>query len=176
MTWNDLEGLVRSHQAEIYRYLKYLGADSATAEDVVQETFLAAFRSRASVDLADAKAAVAWVRGIARNTFLHHCRGRRRDPVLVDSQFLERAEAFWARGFLPPTDGFDYLDALRECLKTLSEPHREALRLRYQQRCSRAEMARACSMSEDGIKSLLRRIRACLAACIHGRLGREEAG
>jgi len=37
-------------------------------------------------------------------------------------------------------------------------------------------MARSCAMTEDGVKSLLRRIRANLAACIHGRLQRENAG
>ena len=176
MDRNDLETLVRSHQAEIYRYLKYLGADSAAAEDLAQETFLAAFRSRAGIDLADARTAPAWLRGIARHMFLRYCRSRRRERVHADSEYLERAEAFWAGRFLPPNDGFDYLDALRECLKTLSEQHREALRLRYQERRSRAEMARSCAMTEDGVKSLLRRIRANLAACIHGRLQREDAG
>jgi RNA polymerase sigma-70 factor (ECF subfamily) len=175
MQRTELEILVRTHQAEVYRYLKYLGADSAAAEDLAQETFLAAFRSRAGVDLADAATAPAWLRGIARNMFLRHCRSRSRDPVRVDSQYLEQAEAFWAERFLQPADGFDYLNALRECLTTLSEPHREALRLRYQQRRSRAEMARALTLTEDGVKSLLRRIRASLAACIHGRLESEEA-
>jgi hypothetical protein len=60
--------------------------------------------------------------------------------VRVASQFLEHAEPFWVGGFLPPTDGFDHLNALRECLKMLSAPHCEVLRIRYEERRSRAEM------------------------------------
>jgi DNA-directed RNA polymerase specialized sigma24 family protein len=36
-------------------------------------------------------------------------------------------------------------------------------------------MAQALSMSEDGIKSLLRRIRTALAECIRRRLAMEKA-
>ena len=40
----DLERLVREHQAELWRYLRYLGSDAARAEDLVQETFLRVWR------------------------------------------------------------------------------------------------------------------------------------
>ena len=37
-----LESLVRIHQAKLYRYLRYLDADRQTAEDLLQDVFLAA--------------------------------------------------------------------------------------------------------------------------------------
>jgi hypothetical protein len=45
----------------------------------------------------------------------------------------------------------------------------------HEKREPRAAMAAELSMSEDGIKSLLRRIRAVLAECVRGRLAAEEA-
>jgi DNA-directed RNA polymerase specialized sigma24 family protein len=49
--------------------------------------------------------------------------------------------------------------------------------MQYAQRMSRAAMAQQAGMTEDGIKSAMRRIRARLAACIAGRLGLPvEAG
>ena len=38
----DAKALIESHQAELWRYLRYLGCDAAEAEDLTQETFLAA--------------------------------------------------------------------------------------------------------------------------------------
>ena len=41
MDRDTLSVLVKTHQAEIYRYVRYLGADASPAADLGQETFLA---------------------------------------------------------------------------------------------------------------------------------------
>ena len=71
-------------------------------------------------------------------------------------------------------DGFETVEALRKCLGRLDAKHRQILDLRYKQGKSRAEMARRCKMTENGIKTLLRRIRAALAECIQRRLATEN--
>lgn len=169
-----LETLVRLHQAELYRYLRYLGAQPATAEDLVQETFLRALRRPAPGE-ADPRATAAWLRAVARNAFYDHCRSRRRAPTALSAEQLEKAEKLWADEFLRQGDGFDYLEALRQCLETISDHHRRVLDLRYRRERSRAEMAGKLGMTEYGVKSLLRRIRAALADCVRRRLRLEEA-
>jgi RNA polymerase sigma-70 factor (ECF subfamily) len=176
MNRDDLEALIRAHQAELFRYLRYLGAvDRAVAEDIVQETFLAAFRSPAPPLTDDVRRQAAWLRGIARNQFYAYCRRSRRSPVRADSDLLERAEALWADEFLRSGDGFDYVEALRHCLALCGTRQRRLLELRYTEGRSRAEMARLLQMTEDGIKSALQRIRALLADCIQRRLRTENA-
>ena len=175
MRRDDLAALVRAHQAELYRYVRYLGADRATAEDLVQETFLAAFESKTPPGDEAAAGRAAWLRGIARNRFLRWCRSRRTSPVRTDSETVARAESTWSDVFLRRGDGFDYVEALRRCLEALPAKHRSLLSQRYEKRRSRAAMARAASMTENGIKSLLRRIRAALADCIKRRLRIENA-
>jgi len=169
-----LAAMVRSHQAEVYRYLRYLGADASAAEDLVQETFLAAFRSANAPCDTGGRGMAAWLRGIARNFWLRHCRRSRTDPVRADSELLERAEGVWADEFLRGGDGFDYVEALHKCLEALSERERYALDLRYAERKPRSDMAGLLQMTEDGVKSLLRRIRAALAECIRRRLELEK--
>ena len=177
MDRSRLEFLMRVHQAEIYRYLRYLGAARETAEDMVQETFLSAYTSDRAPDAEqdDARRWAGWLRGVARNLFLMHCRRDRASPVTADPAVLEDAEAAWDRRFLRGGDGFDYMEALRRCLEKLGEKQRSALDLRYARRASRQEMARALSMTEDGVKSLLRRLRGILAACVRSRLELERA-
>ena len=51
MDRDELESWILAHQAEIYRYVRYLGAEnSAVAEDLVQDTFLTAFKSESAPD------------------------------------------------------------------------------------------------------------------------------
>jgi RNA polymerase sigma-70 factor, ECF subfamily len=175
MTDAELETMIRVHQAEIYRYVRYLGAEnSAVAEDLVQETFLAAFKSSAPPVQRDERHEAGWLRGIARNMFLAHCRKARSNPVrVVDSMTLSQAENVWVTEFLRGDDGFDYKEALHKCLGTLSEKQRRVLDLYYAQGKSRAEMAGLCEMTEDGIKSLMRRLRGVLGECIKRRLAAE---
>ncbi len=170
-----LEALIRAHQAELYRYARYLGADGFTAEDVVQDTFLAAAEAPPPADVAldnkpNGRLASAWLRGVARNIFLMHCRSKRTSPVKIDSDYLEKAEGVWASRFLREGDGFDYVEALRRCLEALPRKQRRAVDLQYVHRKARAEMATLFNMTDDGVKSLLRRIRAILADCIERRL------
>lgn len=170
----ELETLVRTHQAEIYRYVRYLGADQDAAEDLVQETFLVACRTAPAVLQSALPERAAWLRAVARNQFLYWCRRRRRGPFTAEAAVLERAERVWNDEFLRQGDGFDYVEALRACLKQLPEHSRGALELRYAQGKSRGEMAGLLKMSEDGIKTLLRRIRTVLGDCIRRRLGLER--
>jgi RNA polymerase sigma-70 factor, ECF subfamily len=174
MTRDELETLVRIHQAEIYRYVRYMGAESqGVAEDLVQETFLAAFRSADPPTPRAERQTSAWLRGIARNHFLMHCRRSRTNPVHADSGAMARAEAAWTNEFLREGDGFDYIEALRACLSTLGEKQRKILDLQYRDGKSRSEIAEAASMSEDGIKSMMRRLRSVLGQCIRRKLGLE---
>jgi len=165
--------LVRAHQAELYRYVKYLGADMASAEDLVQETFLAAFTGAAPPCLDDVRRRGAWLRGIARHLLLKQWEKEKRSPVRPDSGALGRGEDVWAATFPRGEDGSAYAEALRECLEQMPRRSRDMLHGRYVERQSRREMAAAFSMSEDGIKSALRRIRARLSECVRQRLRLE---
>ena len=160
---------MREHQASIYRYLQYLGAREA-AEDLTQETFLAAFRTGSPPDMANVPLRSAWLRGISRNLLLAHFRRRHADPVRIDSEYLRQAEDVWAAQFPGAESESDYADALRKCVEALDQKDRHMLKLRYADRTSRAEMARQAQMSEDGIKSLMRRIRSRLGQCVRRRL------
>ena len=175
MNRDEFEAVVIAHQAEIYRYLRYLGALPATAEDIAQDTFLVLLRRAEPLDGLNAASRAAWFRGIARNLFLQSCRKAKRGETTVDPAHLEDAEATWQSEFLRGGDGFDYLEALRQCLKALPDRERRAVALRYHERASRKQMADLLNLSEDGIKSLLRRVRAALAECVSKRLAVEDA-
>ncbi len=165
MDGSVLELLIREHQAAVYRYVCYLGAQVASAEDYVQETFLRAYRAADTPDPANAGAWRAWLRTVARNLVLTD--RRRGDLVAFDQAVVERAEAAWVHVV---GDGGDQLESLRACLENLPARQREAVEHRYARGAGRAEMARLLGLSEDGVKMLLRRIRSALGRCVEARI------
>lgn len=178
MTHDTLELLIRTHQAMVFRYLRYMGASADVAEDVAQETFLAAYKS-SSVPLEDAQAeggrCAAWLRGVARNQLLMYFRKARSNPVSSDpvvlEQALDQADAVWHAELLRNGDGFDYHEALQRCLGGLQGTQRKVLDMFYEEEFSRAQIGETLNMSEDGVKSFLRRVRAALRKCVMDRLG-----
>lgn len=170
MTKESLEEMIEAHQAEIFRYLRFIGADYPLAEDLVQETFLSAFQAKSHPPIDEFDQRRAWLRRIARNRFIDHCRRRQRSPVDFSSGKAEAAEAFWQEQFFRFDDGFGCVEALEICLDTLSSKQRSLVDAFYAARRSREEIAKSLGITSDGVKMALRRIRQALADCIQKRL------
>ena len=60
--------------------------------------------------------------------------------------------------------------SLAECLETLTERSRRALDLFYREGAGRTRIAEALDLTVDGVKTLMRRARETLRACIGRRL------
>lgn len=170
MNTDELNELVEAHQAELFRYLRFIGADHATAEDLLQETFLRAFRAKVTPDLAELVSRRAWLRRIAHNLFIDHCRRHQRSPVSFSSEQAEVAEEFWERRFHAHDEGFGCMEALEECLESLPENQSRLVEAFYAERRSRDEIADLLGISSSGVKAALRRVRVALGHCIQQRL------
>lgn len=170
MTPEALEELVEAHQAELFRYLRFIGADHGTAEDLLQEAFLRAYAAAATPDLRDDRVRRAWLRRIAHNLFIDHCRRHQRSPVSYHSEAADSAEAFWQAEFYQHDQGFGCMEALEHCLKGLNDKQQALINAFYRARQSREEIAASQGISVDGVKSALRRLRQALGKCIQQRL------
>jgi RNA polymerase sigma-70 factor (ECF subfamily) len=156
----DAASLVRAHQAALWRYLRYLGADETLADDLTQETFLKLLQHppqlRGYVETS------AWLRTVARNNYLM---ALRKQSKTVNVEEFEQFEVVW-QAHEGEDEGQGYKAALRECLKTLAEKARRAIDLQYAAEKSRADVASALGMDPEGAKTLLRRAREHLRQCI----------
>jgi RNA polymerase sigma-70 factor (ECF subfamily) len=164
----DLASLVHRHQAGVWRYMRFLGADAAEADDLTQETFLAL--ARAEFIERDERQTAGYLRVVARNQLLAL---RRRENREVGTVELEAADSVWAAATGPDGSLAGYLDALRECVQQLEGRAREAIELHYQKRAGREAIARRLEMQPDGVKTLLRRTRQVLRECVERKLKNE---
>lgn len=147
----------RRYAPDIKRYvIRRLGADAA--EDVVAETFLAAFRQRDRYDLARPNARP-WLYGIATNLMGRHVRTEVRqlrvlermgtDPVM--EPFTERSDERLSAG----ASG----RALASALAALPKGHRDALLLVAWGDLSYAEAAQALDVRVGTVRSRINRAR-----------------
>lgn len=158
-----LPSLVGRHQAEIWRYVRFLGTSDAQADDVVQETFLAVLKKPPGCR--EPAAIRAYLRMIARNAFLASLRMTNRQTEFD----LDAAEQIWAEAH-PRDGGEERLSALDDCLGQLDGRAKRAIDLAYRENQSRADIAAKLDMSEDGVKSLLRRTRDVLRQCVERKI------
>ena len=162
----SLERLVRAHQREVLRYLRFLGASDAEAQDLTQETYVEVWRK--PFEERDPRATSAYLRQVAKHRFLMFLRARGREPALAD------LEGDWV-GLAGDDGGDRRVDALRGCMETLDEKPRLAIDLVYRDGDPREEVAARLDLQPEGLKTLLRRGKAKLRACVERRLREEPA-
>jgi RNA polymerase sigma-70 factor (ECF subfamily) len=161
-----LDSIVRRHQDGLRRYLRLLGCDGATADDLAQDALVALLGGR--FEERSPSATASWLRIKARWLWLDSLRrrARRREVRLADA-----ADRVWAE-VAPDGDGRAYLRALDRCLEDLAPRARRAIELRYSEGRSRDEMADLLGLAPNGVKTLLQRVRARLRRCVEERIRR----
>jgi RNA polymerase sigma-70 factor, ECF subfamily len=155
---HDVTQLVQQHQAEVWRYLRFLGASPELADDLCQETFLQLLRAPYEEQCESARKA--WLRTVARNLFVKSFR----HPPFATVE-LDQMEQSW-QSFAQDDGGDETLEQLQQCLQQLDGRARDALRLHYEDRRSRREIGERLAIGEQGVKSLLRRSRELLRQCV----------
>lgn len=170
------ERLVERHQAAVYRFVRALGPDSASSEDALQETFLAAWRSAAT--FRGESSARTWLLTIARNAALRQSRRRAGEPDVDDVAPLDELAiaAGWGASDDPETAAIrgEERAAVARALDSLGLEERRVLVLRDLEQMTGDEAARILGLTLPALKSRLHRARLRFAAHLrreaaHGR-------
>ncbi|MCK6440813.1 MAG: sigma-70 family RNA polymerase sigma factor [Planctomycetes bacterium] len=152
--------IVRRFQADVWSYLRVLGCERNEADDLTQETFVAALRSRFE-HRSDGETA-AYLRNAARFVFL---KSRRAENSRRDTEKALQAERAWAR--VAGDDGNDSrVDALRACLDTLEARERDLVKARYERNEKGEEIARRLNLTLTVVNTAIHRAKQLLRACM----------
>ena len=138
-----------AHLDDVYRYLLYVTANPATAEDLTSETFERALRRWSRFDPKRGSAQT-WLCQLARSTALDHFRAeerrRRREQRVAEPERGTELE-------LPD----EYGPVLRQALRTLSGAEREVIALRVVLELDTQTAARVLSISPSACTTRLNR-------------------
>jgi RNA polymerase sigma-70 factor (ECF subfamily) len=155
----EADVLFAEHRQSVFRYLCRFVGRAETAHDLTQEVFLRVARARTPE--ADAAGRRAWVFRIARNLALNHVRDSRHDAMAVDlGHTAAPAPAVQELGV-----------AIREALAALPDLDRDVFLLRETAGLSYDEIAAACELTVEAVRSRLRRARQQLRGALAGPIG-----
>ncbi|MCM2371237.1 RNA polymerase sigma factor [Aporhodopirellula aestuarii] len=158
--------LIQRHQNGIWRYLRVLGCDATTADDLTQETFLRVLRRDNFVQHSD-QATSEYLRRTAYNLLVSNHRKLGRMQVTDSTSLLDESWQRWAGKDLT---GDEAVDALRRCMEQLSDRARRALEMRFVENAPRVEIGEELGISDHGARNLMQRAKAQLRECVAERL------
>ena len=147
----DADILFTTHRDGVFRYLSRI-VGQGDASELTQEVFLRV--ARGPLPPAEPGARRAWIFSIARNLALNHVRDDRRRGVAVELD--ERPAA--------PTQ--ELSTALAEALDRLAPLDRDVFLMREASGLSYEEIAAACELTPDAVRSRLHRARLQLRASL----------
>jgi len=142
----DPEALFVANQHRVFRYFRRAVGQTDAARDLTQDVFLRV--SRAAVPKVAEREVIAWLFSIARNLALDHHRKRVRQPnhvalVNEDSRL--------------PTQDVEV--AVNEALARLDDLDRDVFLMREMAGLGYQEIAGACGLTPDAVRSRIHRAR-----------------
>ncbi len=169
---------VNRHGDVLYRYALARLRNSESAEEVVQETFVAALRYQAQ--FAGKGSEGAWLLGILKRKIVDHVRQRTRAGVQLDSQeegdlseVLFDKNGGWRPEFrrddYRPLDSLEreeFWKVLRSCMEGLPSRQADVFALRTMEQYSTEEICKELEITASTVWVLLHRARTRLANCM----------
>lgn len=157
----QFDALARSYSTDLFRYAVWLCRDPALAEDLVQETFMRAWRA---IDkLREVKAAKGWLITILRREYARTFERKSLDIVEMDEYLLADEQDF------SPAERTETAQ-LRAGMMKLDRKYREPLLMQVIGGFSCEEIADLLGVSKSAVMTQLFRARQQLKA----RLGEES--
>ena len=190
MKQNDLgdpESWVDNYGDSLFRYAMFRINDAHLAEDLVQETFVAALRARDS--FAGRSSGRTWLFGILKHKIIDHIRKRSRERPASDAGTIEAIprDSFDEKGGwnLHPAEWTtdprllyqqqEFWEILQHCLSELPNRLHQAFTLRELDGLSTEEICKIMDITPTNGGVMLHRARMRLRSCLEVKwFGREE--
>jgi len=158
---HDLDSAYRAHFPTLYRRARrWLPADEA--EDLVQETFLRAWRHHGGRD-----PGIAWLMTVLRNLAID--RSRRIKPELVED--ITAVERETADDTADTVVALEDRRRIRDAVRSLTDSQQRALHMKEWMGLSQEEIARTLGTTVSAVESLLLRGRRRLRLLLEGAMG-----
>lgn len=148
----------------IRRYIGSLVHDQTEAEDLTQDTFLRAYRSRDA--LRDPQAQVTWLYRIATNVTVDRMRRHARQPATAEAEIEEIDPPDEGAALHTVVERSEMSHCIQEFLTDLPDPYRAVLLMADLQEMTGREIAELLGISLATVKIRIHRARQKLKAAI----------
>lgn len=156
--------LVREHHRPLMVYARALVFDESAAADLVQDAFVAAWKSLGRFDVT--RDFGTWMRGIVRNKWRDHCRmaGRNREVTDADLEVMEFEMCQWEEA--RQNGNGQVFERLEICMKRLPETLATAVKAFYYDGLDGEGVAENLKVNAATVRKRLERARSALRECL----------
>lgn len=169
---------ISQYSDALYGYTLARVSDSGLAEDIVQETFLSAWKARDSYK--GEASEKSWLFAICRNKIIDHYRKKARDIVQPMTEkdhsenYFDEAE-HWSKNDSPAEWGIDYqqkidnkefYSVLDNCKKKLQHLQQSVFVMKYMEELDAAEICKALGITASNYWVLIHRAKLQLRSCL----------
>ena len=161
----------------LYNYTLQRVSDKGLAEDIVQETFLSAWKSRETYK-SDASEKT-WLFAICKNKIIDHYRKKSSSPVQyaeVDTtdHFFDEAEHWtkeaqpneWGINYQQPVETKEFYGILTYCKKKMQDMQRNVFVMKYMEDLSAEEICKVLNISSSNYWVIIHRAKLQLRKCL----------
>jgi RNA polymerase sigma-70 factor, ECF subfamily len=161
----SFEALALPQVESVYRVARRLTRNEHEAEDLVQETYLKAFRAFARYEAREF-GIKPWLLKILNNTFLNSRAREKKAPKATDQQTLDESQAAGIDAVLPELDYENLDEEVKHALDALSPEFRSVILLWATMEFSYQELAEILDVPIGTVMSRLHRARRQLATAL----------
>jgi RNA polymerase sigma-70 factor, ECF subfamily len=170
--YDAFESLVEKYQGRIYRHIRKMVKDTSHVEDLLQETFLNAYKGLKGFE--GSSTFSTWLFRIATNTSLMFLRKNRGDTIEYDDEVRDTSElpfrAMSPEFISTPLDillSLEGREAVEKAIDELPILYRTVLVLRDVEGFSLGEVSKIVDSSVAAVKSRLHRARNSVREALH---------
>ncbi|NBB89215.1 MAG: sigma-70 family RNA polymerase sigma factor [Bacteroidetes bacterium] len=178
LTKEQIQEWVENYSDDLYRYIIRRVKDDALAKDLVQETFLAAYKSRSQYS--PGSNPMAWLYTIIKNKMIDHYRSEQRKPtdslddqphidaVLFDSKgnWRHKPSSHFFSEDMDLAEKNEFWKVLGECQNDLSSKQKLAFIFKYDEGWESNRICKELNISSSNYWVLIHRAKLKLRECL----------
>ena len=172
MTKNDILGILMPERTKQIALAWSILRESHLGEDAYQDMLAKVFENETIFEGPEHLRAWSW--NVLRNRCYEVIRKRKSHATLLDESTLDLVDAELETRDSDPIS--EQADALRDCLRSLTENARNVVRLRFFEGLQGKRVAEKLGRKPDAVYKALQRIYDTLAECIRRKLAQGETG
>lgn len=179
MEKEDLTNWVNEFTSDLYKWAYYKTSSAETAEDLVQETFLAASEKMSSFK--GDSSPKTWLFAILNHKIIDYYRKSVKKPVLIESNTISwffDADGRWQQDKRPKDweddethllDDTDFQKVLQKCLDALPEQWNLCVKLKYLTEKSGEEICQELDITPTNYWQIVHRAKLQLRKCVENK-------
>jgi len=174
----DPDQWISNYSDALYSYTLPRVNDTALAEDIVQETFLSAWKARDSFK--GEASEKSWLYTICRNKIIDHYRKKAKDitqPMAQNDRtdnYFDDVEHWtgedkpgdWGIDYQQPIDNKEFYKVLENCKKKLQQLQQSVFVMKYMENLDSAEICKALGITSSNYWVLIHRAKLQLRGCL----------